>query len=405
MESSTSDNVSVDISAVAYFRVVGQRWHPADPRHHDPGGGCGSSADGQPARWVLESVEWSATASSAGVNGAMGTLALFVAVALALAFDVTNGFHDSANSVAALVATRAATPIQALAVSGIGNFAGPVLAGTAVAGTVGGVVDLPLDALGSAVGAALTAAITWNLITWRFGLPTSSSHALIGGLVGATAMYSWGGIRWGGFADGRPFGVVGVLVGLAISPILGLLVGAAASALTRRLLRRARREINRAVRRAEWVTASALAFSHGANDAQKTMGVVALLLVASGHLDSFYVPLWVRLAAAAALTVGTMLGGWRIVHTVGRGIYRMRPLDGLVSQGSAAAVILASAAVGAPVSTTHVVASGVIGVGAQQRIGHVHWSVVREIAAAWLITLPITAAAGAVVFPIWQALV
>jgi inorganic phosphate transporter, PiT family len=333
----------------------------------------------------------------------MGAALLLAAIGIAVVFDVTNGFHDSANSVAALVATRAATPAQALAVATAGNFAGPLLMGTAVANTVGGVVVVAPRETVPAIGAALTAAIGWNLVTWRFGLPSSSSHALIGGLVGAAvAAGGMVGVRWGGFAHGRPEGVVGVLTGLAISPVLGVLVGAAGIAVAGRLLRRARREFNRVVRRGEWLTASALAFSHGANDAQKTMGVVALLLFATGHLSSFSVPIWVRLMAAGSLTIGTAFGGWRIVRTVGSGIYRMTPLDGLVSQGGSAAVILAGAALGAPVSTTHVVASSVVGVGMQQRIHHVSWSVVREIGAAWLITLPISAVAGAAAYPVWS---
>ncbi len=328
--------------------------------------------------------------------------ALIFVIVLAFAFDVTNGFHDSANSVAALISTRAATAAQALLITALGNLTGPLLAGTAVANTVGGVVDVPLAETVPVVGAALTAAILWNLVTWRLGLPSSSSHALIGGLVGATLLRGWNGVHWGGFDGWRPYGVVGVLAGLAISPILGAIVGGAASSIACRALRRTRRRVNSVIRRGEWVTASALAFSHGANDAQKTMGVVALLLVATGHLHQFYVPLWVRIAAATALTIGTMLGGWRIVHTVGHGIYRMHPIDGLVSQGSSAAVILAAAAVGAPVSTTHVVASGVVGVGAQRRLRHVHWAVVREIGAAWVITLPVIALAAAALLPVWK---
>jgi inorganic phosphate transporter, PiT family len=333
----------------------------------------------------------------------MGAALLLAAIGMAVVFDVTNGFHDSANSVAALVATRAATPAQALAVATAGNFAGALLLGTAVANTVGGVVIVAPDETVPAIGAALTAAIGWNLVTWRLGLPSSSSHALIGGLVGAAvAAGGMAGVRWGGFAHGRPEGVVGVLTGLAISPVLGVLVGAVGILVAGRLLRRARREFDRVVRRGEWLTASALACSHGANDAQKTMGVVALLLFATGHLSSFSVPVWVRLMAAGSLTIGTAFGGWRIVRTVGSGIYRMTPLDGLVSQGGSAAVILAGAALGAPVSTTHVVASSVVGVGMQQRTHHVSWSVVREIGAAWLITLPISAVAGAAAYPLWS---
>jgi PiT family inorganic phosphate transporter len=335
----------------------------------------------------------------------MGTAILLATIGMAVVFDVTNGFHDSANSVAALVATRAATPVQALVVATAGNFAGPLLMGTAVADTVGGVVIVAPHETLPAIGAALSAAIGWNLVTWRFGLPSSSSHALIGGLVGAAVTAGgMGGVRWGGIAHGKPDGVLGVLTGLAISPVLGVLVGAVGIVLAGRLLRRARREFNVVVRRGEWLTASALAFSHGANDAQKTMGVVALLLLATGHLASFSVPIWVRLMAAGSLTIGTAFGGWKIVRTVGSGVYRMALLDGLVSQGGSAAVILAGAALGAPVSTTHVVASSVVGVGMAQRRHHVHWTVVREIGAAWLITLPISALAGAAAYLLWREL-
>jgi len=272
-----------------------------------------------------------------------------------------------------------------------------------VADTVGGIVTTSPDATIAIVGAAVSAGLVWNLATWSRGLPSSSSHALVGGLVGAGVVD--GGlhaVRWGGFDGLRPVGVAGVLVALALSPLLGAAAAWVASGAARRALRRARREVERPIRRAEWVTASALALSHGANDAQKTMGVVTLLLVADGRLDHFAVPLWVKLAAAASLTVGTTLGGWRIVRTIGRGIYRIRALDGLVSQGSSATVILASAAVGAPVSTTHVVASSVVGVGVGQRWRHVRWAVVREMLAAWLLTLPGSALLAALLLVPWR---
>ncbi|AUM19235.1 anion permease [Rhodococcus ruber] len=330
---------------------------------------------------------------------------VLLAIVTTLAFDLTNGFHDSANSIAALVATRAARPGHALVLSAAGNFAGPLLLGTAVADTVGGVVELPADVTVAAVGAALTAAIAWNLLTWRFGLPSSSSHALVGGLVGAALVAAGvAGVQWGGFSDGRPTGVVGILLGLAISPVLGALACALLGAVAWRLVRRARHRVLAPVRKAEWVTAATLAFSHGGNDAQKSMGVITLLLVASGQLAEFTVPLWVKLAAATSLTAGTAFGGWRIVRTVGRGVYRMTPLDGLVSQGGAAGVIFGAALVGAPVSTTHVVAAGVVGVGAQRRMRHVHWKVVEEMGSAWIVTLPATALLGAALFPIWQAI-
>ena len=331
-------------------------------------------------------------------------LALVLVVALALVFDLTNGFHDSANAVAALVATRAARPPAALLLASACTIAGPLLVGTAVADTVGSVVALPAGEVVPAVGAAVTAAIAWNLLTWRRGLPSSSSHAVVGGLVGACAATAGlSAVRWGGWEDGHVNGLLGVLTGLALSPLLGVLVGSAVVVGARRSLRRATRRVTAAVRHGEYGTAAALAFSHGANDAQKTMGIITLLLLSAGHLHAFTVPLWVKLAAAAAMTLGTALGGWRIVRTVGRGIYRLTPLDGLVSQAGSAAVILGAAGVGAPVSTTHVVAASVVGVGVGQRKRHVRWRVVREMASAWLVTLPATALLAGVVVPLWQA--
>jgi PiT family inorganic phosphate transporter len=321
---------------------------------------------------------------------------LIVAVVVALAFDVTNGFHDSANAVAALVATKAARPGPAILLAATFNFLGPVLAGAAVANTIGGVVRVPSNQVIAVAGAALTAALAWNLLTWWRGLPSSSSHALVAGLVGAAVLRVGGhAVRWGGIDHFRPVGVGGVLASLAISPLLGFVAGYAGSRVARRAARRLHQRAQRPVRRGEWATAAALAFSHGANDAQRTMGVVTLLLLAHGDLRTFAVPLWVKLAAAAALTLGTSMGGWRIIRTVGSRIYRVRPLDGLVTQASSAGVIFAAAAVGGPVSTTHVVASSVVGVGASQHRRHVRWPVVTEMALGWLITLPCAALLGA----------
>ena len=328
---------------------------------------------------------------------------IVLAIAVAIAFDFTNGFHDSSNALAALVATRAARPGPAGLLVGVCHVAGPLIAGTAVASTVGGIVRLSAGDTMAVVGAGLTGAMAWNLLTWWRGLPSSSSHALVGGLVGAALLHDgWHAVRWGGFDGVKPVGVVGILVSLAISPALGFLVAFVAARATRRALRRARREIGSALRRGEWGTAAALAFSHGANDAQKTMGIITLLLVADGHLSSFIVPLWVKLAAAASLTGGTMVGGWRIVRTLGRGIYRLRAQDGLVSQGASAVIILGAAALGGPVSTTHVVASSVMGVGAGQHRRHVRWAVAGEIVTGWLLTLPAAAAGGMLAFVVWR---
>lgn len=326
-----------------------------------------------------------------------------LATAVALLFDVTNGFHDSANAIAALVTTRAARPGQAVLLAAAFHVLGPLLFGTAVADTIAGIVTVPRGDVVTVVAAALTGAVAWNLITWSRGMPSSSSHALVGGLVGA-ALVSAGrhAVRWGGLHGVRPVGVVGVLLSLAVSPLLGFAAGFAGMRAGRRALRRAHRRIEGPIRGGEWATAAALAFSHGANDAQKTMGIVTALLLATGHLRVFAVPLWVKLAAAAALSVGTSLGGWRIVRTIGTGVYRIRPLDGLVSQAGSAAVILGSAAIGAPVSTTHVVASSVVGVGAAHGHRRVRWAVTTEMATAWLVTLPAAALLGAAALPFWR---
>ncbi len=327
-----------------------------------------------------------------------GVIALVVVVVLGVAFDVTNGFHDSSNSIAAPVATRAMRPGTAVALAAVFTILGPILAGTAVADTVGGLISVGTANTLWILFASLLAAVTWNLATWWWGLPSSSSHALVGGLVGAgVTIGGLGAVRWGGFDGCRPVGVAGVLVALAISPVLGGLAGWIGELVAARSLRRAHRGVTRSILNGEWVTSSALAFAHGTNDAQKTMGLITLALVATGTIPSFVVPLWVKLVCAIALTVGTALGGWRIVRTLGRGIYRIRPLDGLMSQTSSTLVIGGAAALGAPVSTTHVVASSVVGVGAERRWRHVRWPVVREIGLAWVVTMPACAGISATV--------
>jgi PiT family inorganic phosphate transporter len=328
---------------------------------------------------------------------------LIAAITMAVVFAVTNGFHDSSNAIAALVATRVARPGQAVVLVAVFHVVGPVVLGTAVADTVGGIVRVGHQATLVVVGAAVSSAVAWNVLTWWRGLPSSSSHALVGGLVGAAVFEAGGGaVRWGGMNGIQPVGVFGVLIVLAVSPVLGFVAGLLLEILARRLLRRARTSIDILLRRGEWVTGAALAFSHGANDASKTSGIITLLLVAQGQIPAFEVPIWVKLAAALALTAGTAFGGWRIVRTVGTGIYRIRPLDGLISQGGSAAIILGFAVVGGPVSTTHVVASSVAGVGSGRRWRHVRWAVVREILLAWVVTLPATAALGAIALLVWK---
>jgi inorganic phosphate transporter, PiT family len=322
---------------------------------------------------------------------------LAVAILLAIAFATTNGIHDASNAIATLVATRAARPGQAIALASVFNLLGPLLLGAAVADTIGGIVTVSPSAATLVIGSGLAAAVAWNLVTWRFGLPSSSGHALVGGLVGAALMD--GGldaVNWGGLDGWHPVGVLGVLVALTVSPPLGALGAFVVIRALRRIARRATRRWRGPVRGGQWGMSAALAFSHGANDAQKSVGVIAALLLADGRIDSLSAPLWVKLACAAALTAGTALGGWRIIRTVGRRIYRIQPIDGLASQSASSGVIFGASLLGAPVSTTQVVASSIVGIGVgRRRRRHVHWRIVRDMGLAWIITLPAAGALGA----------
>jgi inorganic phosphate transporter, PiT family len=329
---------------------------------------------------------------------------LAVAIALAVAFAATNGLHDAANAIATLVATRAATPGQAIVLATIFNLLGPFLVGAAVANTIAGIVTVSPSVTTEVIGCGLAAAVAWNMTTWYLGLPSSSGHALVGGLVGA-ALVEGGldAVNWGGIESGRPVGVIGTLIALAISPVLGGLAAFAVIRAVRRLARRVTRAWDGSVTAGQWAMSSALAFSHGANDAQKAVGVVAALLLGAGKIDSLSAPTWATLACAAALTIGTAFGGWRIIRTVGRRIYRLQPIEGLTSQTSSAGVIFGSSLLGAPTSTSQVVATSVVGIGGgRRRLRHVNWSVVRQIGLAWLVTMPITAVLAGATFEVWR---
>jgi PiT family inorganic phosphate transporter len=329
---------------------------------------------------------------------------LGLGIAIALAFAVTNGLHDAANSIATLVSTRAAEPGPAIVLASVGNILGPVLFGTAVASTIAGIVTVGTDETITVLGAALTGAVLWNLVTWRLGLPSSSGHALLGGLVGAAVVE--GGpdaVQWGGFDGLRPTGVIGVAVVLALAPLAGLLAGYTVEHGLRRGATRATRRVRGPVRAGQWLASGGLAVAHGANDAQKAVGVVATMLLAAGDATTLHAPLWVEVACGAALTVGTAFGGWPIVRTIGRRIIRLRPIDGLASQTGSALVLIGATAIGAPVSTTEVVASSVVGVGGgRRRWRHVRWPVVRAMVLAWLITVPVCATLGALALIPWR---
>ncbi len=329
---------------------------------------------------------------------------LVVVVAFALAFGVTTGFQDGANAVAATVATRAARPASALVLAGLGCVLGPLLIGGAVARTVATLIVVPRAETLAVVGAALSAAVLWNVMAWRLRVPASASHALVGGLTGA-ALADAGAhaVNWGGFNGLRPVGVIGVLVFLAVTPLLGVAAGAIAERAIRGAVIGARAAVRRTMRAVERVGTLALATTLSANDGAKAIGVIALVLLATGHTSTLDPPSWVRIATAAALGVGAGTGGWSIARTLGRRVFRIRSVDGVSSQSASVLVALASSAAGAPVSTTQIVASSVVGVGvSRRRWRHVSWNVVGGIAVTWVTTLPGCAALGAVALVAWR---
>ena len=330
--------------------------------------------------------------------------ALYLALALALLFALTNGFLDAANAVAALVITRVASPAGAILLAAFFNMAGPLLLGGAVADTIGKIVTVPAGEGVAVIGAGLTGAIAWNLFAHRRRIPSSSSHALIGGLVGV-ALVSAGmnAVQWGGLDGLKPYGVLGVLLVLALAPLLGLAVGYLLELPLLWLGKRLSRSGGRTLAQGQWLASGWLSFAHGSNDAMKSVGIIAALFVVGGQATELTVSWPMILAAAAALTVGTALGGWGIVKTVGQDIYRIRQLDGLVVQSGSSLVILAASAIGAPVSTTQVVSSTIVGTGiGRGRRRHIDWMVVRAILITWVTTMPAAAALGVVSLPLWK---
>jgi PiT family inorganic phosphate transporter len=322
-------------------------------------------------------------------------LVLVIVVGTALAFDFTNGFHDTANAVATSISTRAMSPRVAVSMAAVLNFVGAFLS-LAVAATIAkGIVDADLITP-QIVFAGLIGAIFWNLLTWYFGLPSSSSHALIGGVVGATLAAN--GSK-GVLGDGL---VEKVIVPALISPLLAFVVAGLGILVSYRIVgSRAPGSVNRGFRYGQIVTGSLFSLSHGTNDAQKTMGIIFLALVANGNLDaSADVPTWVVLSAASAIAAGTYVGGWRIIKTVGSRIIKMDPAQGFSSQAAGAAVILTASHVGFPLSTTHVINGGIMGAGAAKRLSAVRWGVAGNIIVAWVLTLPAAASVGAVTYGI-----
>jgi len=317
------------------------------------------------------------------------TLALVVVIVLAVFFDYINGFHDTANAIATSVATRALHPRHAILVAASFNFIG-AFAGTAVAKTIGAGLVEEATTTQAVVAAALIGAIAWNLLTWWLALPSSSSHALIGGLLGATAVAA-------GFGAFKLDGIVSkVVVPMISSPLVGF-AGAFALMLALYWIfqRSKRKPMAKAFRRLQVLSAGYMAFSHGSNDAQKTMGIITLALFAAGVIPTLDVPIWVIVVSATALSLGTAIGGWRIMRTMGHRVVELEPVHGFAAETTAATVLIVTAQLGMPVSTTHVISSAIMGVGSARGPKGVRWGVARRILLAWVITLPAAASVAA----------
>lgn len=321
---------------------------------------------------------------------------LITLIIAALIFDFLNGFHDSSNIVATVISSRALHPRTALYMTAVAEFIAPFLFGVAVANTVGKGLINPNAVTPAVVISAVIAAILWNLLTWYLGIPSSSSHALIGGLLGSAILSQ-------GFSVVQIGGLLGILAALFLSPIFGLVIGFLVMNLVLFMARGTTPRINVLFKRFQIITAIALALSHGSNDAQKTMGIITLGLVTAGVQETFHVPLWVIAISASAIALGTATGGWRLIRTLGGRIYKIRPVHAFSSQAASASVILAAALLGGPVSTTHVVSSSIMGVGAAERINKVRWQVAQDMIWTWILTIPSTAIlAGLIYLPLTQ---
>jgi PiT family inorganic phosphate transporter len=319
-------------------------------------------------------------------------LTVIALIAVALTFDYINGFHDAANSIATVVSTRVLTPGQAVIWAAVFNFLAAFTFGTAVASTIGrGMIDISI-VTSTVIFGGLFGAIVWDLITWYVGLPTSSSHALVGGYAGAA-------IAKAGFGSLIPSGWTKTLIFIVLSPVIGMVLALIISVIALWIFRGFRpARVDKWFRRLQLLSAAAYSLGHGTNDAQKTMGIVAGLLFTAGYLHEFYIPLWVILMAHAAIALGTLTGGWRIVHTMGSKITKLQPFGGFAAESAGAITLFAASSMGIPVSTTHTITGAIIGVGATKRLSAVRWGVARQIVWAWVLTIPAAAIIAAVTY-------
>jgi PiT family inorganic phosphate transporter len=322
----------------------------------------------------------------------MQLLVVFGIIAVALSFDYINGFHDAANSIATIVSTRVLSPGQAVVWAAFFNFVAAFTFGTAVAKTIGkGMIDLSAVTLG-VIFAGLIGAIVWDLITWYYGLPTSSSHALIGGYAGAAVANA-------GFTAIVLSGWTKTLIYIVLAPMIGLVLALILTVAIFWIFRRwTPTRVDRVFRRAQLVSAAAYSLGHGTNDAQKTMGIIAGVLFTAGYLKTFSIPTWVILAAHSAIALGTLSGGWRIIHTMGSKITRLQPVGGFAAETAGAITLFIASSIGVPVSTTHTITGAIVGVGATRRLSAVRWGIAGRIVWAWVLTIPMAALIGAVTF-------
>jgi inorganic phosphate transporter, PiT family len=327
------------------------------------------------------------------VDATLGLPVLVILIAVALLFDFLNGLHDAANSIATIVSTRVLRPHYAVIWAAFFNFVAFMVFGTHVANTIGTGIIEPDIVDATVIFAALVGAIVWNLITWALGIPSSSSHALIGGLVGA-------GMAKAGISAAVWSGLSKTLLAIVLSPAVGFLLALALVAIVSWLsVRSTPFAVDRAFRILQFVSASLYSLGHGGNDAQKTMGIIAVLLYSQGHLGGeFHVPFWVMFSCYAAMGLGTLIGGWRIVHTMGSRITRLRPFQGFCAETGGAITLFAATYFGIPVSTTHTITGAIIGVGTARRVSSVRWSVANDIVIAWIVTIPATAFIAAVFY-------
>lgn len=318
------------------------------------------------------------------------TVIIFI-VLLALSFDFINGFHDTANAIATSVSTKALSPRAAILIAASLNFIG-ALSGTAVATTIGKSIVAPENVTSLVLITALLGAIFWNLFTWYYGIPSSSSHALIGGLIGGVvAEFGASHVIWQGFFK--------IFSGLILAPIVGLLAGSMVMTLLFWIFRQASpAKTNNSFRKLQILSAGMASFAHGSNDAQKSMGIITIMLVSGGFINTFHVPLWVVVSCATAMAAGTAIGGWRIIRTMGGKIFRIEPINGFAADFTSSLVIYCASLLGAPVSTTHVVSSSIMGVGAAKRMRGVRWNIARQILIAWFITIPSAALAAILIY-------